>query len=134
MAGIAERAMFGDRLVGLGIPVRDDGVCGCGRRAEQAAAPRQFLVTRPVRQKPELPDAHESAGQDVQEKTPDELDGVDRHGSDFVAARVVFPLKSHASVLRIADQNLRRLMRTARYQAIATFRIRTATRIQVNRR
>jgi hypothetical protein len=63
---------------------------GC-RYAEQHAAQNQLPSPSPVRQKAELPDAHESTGQHVKEKAPDELDRVQRHDLGLVAVRVILP-------------------------------------------
>ena len=71
MAGLAHRA---ESVALLHIPVDvDDG----RRRAQQGAAQREFLSPRSIRQKAKLPDAHETAGQDVQQEAPGEFDGLE---------------------------------------------------------
>jgi hypothetical protein len=74
MPGLADRAWFGTPLLWLSLPVNDPRiVLRATPRVEQSAAQRQFLSPCPVGQKAKLTDAHESSGQDVEQKAPDEL-------------------------------------------------------------
>jgi hypothetical protein len=49
-----------------------------------------------VGQKSEVPDAHESFGQDVQEEPAQELNRLQGHGARLIAVRVVAPTESDA--------------------------------------
>src|SRR5665213_3366141 len=105
---------------------------GCGARrhrrlcAEQGSAQGEFFLSRPVRQKPILPDTDESAGQDVKQEAPDELDRIERHRLRLVAVGIVLPQKRHLAIfyrqdsavgncdpVRVASQVLHNLLRTA---------------------
>ncbi len=61
-----------------------------GSTAQQCAAECQFLLARPVREEAEVPDAHERAGQDVQEEAPRELGRGETHHAFGRALSVVF--------------------------------------------
>src|SRR5665213_3240462 len=105
---------------------------GCGARrhrrlcAEQGSAQGEFFLSRPVRQKPILPDTDESAGQDVKQEAPDELDRIERHRLRLVAVGIVLPQERHLAVfyrqdsavgncdpVRVASQILQNLLRAA---------------------
>src|ERR1700684_3072770 len=62
-----------------------------GRNAEQYAAEHQLRSPSPGRQKAKLPDTHESTGEDLQQKAPDKLDRIQRHGLGLAAVRIVLP-------------------------------------------
>src|ERR1700686_3533803 len=73
------------------------GVVGWDR-AEQCTTERQFLSARTIGQKAELPDAHKAAGQDMQQKTPDELRRFQSHDLGLIAVRIILIFKSHAAI------------------------------------
>src|ERR1035438_2243016 len=62
-------------------------------RAQQRAAERQFLSARTIGQKAELPDAHKAAGQDMQQKAPDELRRFQSHDLGLIAVGIILVFK-----------------------------------------
>ncbi len=71
----------GRTLVVVYFPILLIGSGGFRRRcryAEQHPAQHQLSSPGPVRQKAKLPDTHESTGQNMQQKAPDELNRVAR--------------------------------------------------------
>src|ERR1019366_4451441 len=101
VAGLADGAWF---IIRFSISqIGDRGAWRRWLRAKQRAAKRQFLSPRPVRQEPELPDAHETCWQNVKQKTPDELDRGQRHRFGLVAVGIVLPQKGHLPVCNRKD-------------------------------
>jgi len=83
----------------LGLPISARACNGSasrrGRSVEQRPAERQFFLAYPVAKKTELPNAYESAGQDMEEEAANELDRIQRHRAVLIAASVVFSLERH---------------------------------------
>src|SRR6516162_514227 len=83
-----------------GVQVPSVRSCRLGSRTQEQTAERQFLSASAVGEKSELPDAHKSCGQDVQQETPDELRCLQCHDLGFVALCVVFVLEADAAILQ----------------------------------
>jgi hypothetical protein len=77
------------------------GPSGLVRRegAQQRAAQRQFLLAHPIRQEAELPNAHKTRGQDMEQKAPHELRRVQGHRFNLIPVGVVFPFESDPAIL-----------------------------------
>lgn len=60
----------------------------------------EVFLTNPVGQQPVVTNAHESFWQAVQQKPPDELDGIEAHDPLAVAATVIFVTKGNLPVLQ----------------------------------
>lgn len=72
----------------------------CRAIANEPTAMLQVLFANPVGQQTVVTNAHESLWQAVQQKPPDELDGIHPHGSLAVAATVIFKTKGDLPVLQ----------------------------------
>ena len=70
---------------------------------KELATQGQFLLALRIDQPAEMADADKSPGQNVQEKAPNELLGVQGHAFLLVCGSVIFPAEGHFAILK-ADQ------------------------------
>ncbi len=71
--------------------------------SQQQPSMLDLLCTMTVGEKAKVPDAHETIGQDVEEKSTDELFGPESHRSGLVAMAVVAPSEGDAAVVVIDE-------------------------------
>ena len=90
-------------IVGLGMD--GDGIAGgvglCSRK--QSATLLQLVSAHAIGQEAELADAHQAAGQHVEQKPTHELDRIQGHDLAPAVVRIVFPLKTDAAILEGAE-------------------------------
>jgi len=72
---------------------------GLGRWQKLAAVLDDFLSIT-IGEKSEVPDLHKSARQHMQEKPPDELDGIQGHLFDLIAIPRIAPPKTYAVMVQ----------------------------------
>jgi len=78
---------------------------GLSYRQELAAVLDDFLSIA-VGEKSEVPDLHESARQHMQEKPPDELNGIQGGLFDLVAILRIAPAKADPSILQLQQSSI----------------------------
>ena len=85
-------------------PATDSGgTSSGGGLTEEVAAPSARGAPRPIREPPEMSDAHEAARHDVQEKTSQAFIGVQRHDLHAVVVGIVLPAEPDDTVA-VIDQ------------------------------
>ncbi len=60
-------------------------------KAQEPPAQGELLSTLAIGEESVVSDSDESVGEDVEEESPEELDGVEDHGTPLVAISVVLP-------------------------------------------
>jgi hypothetical protein len=90
--------------------------CGAHRLLEQHPALLELRLAAPVREQSIMAETLEAGGQDVEQKPPDELDGIEGHQPVTVAMGIVLPPKGHPPVLERQQATIRdgHAMRIAR--------------------
>ncbi len=68
---------------------------------------RQFLFTVSVAKEPIVADAMEATGQNMEQKSPDELLSREGHGFLLIVVAIVTPLEFHVAILDIHEPMIR---------------------------
>ena len=74
-----------------------------GRLAEQVATLAQGACLTPVGQEAHMPQALEAVGHDMEQKTPDKLMGLQRHGLHAIALAPIAIREAHAAVAHLQE-------------------------------
>ncbi len=74
---------------------------------EEFARARQFLASTAIGEQPEVSDAHEPGGKDMEEETTDELVAGQGHGFDAIGVSVITPTETDLALGEVDEAVVR---------------------------